>query len=53
MDKIAQEAITRLFDRHRIVFWYDEKRELRPEYESLSLSSVEKIELRNNEYAVK
>jgi len=52
MDKIAQ-ALTRLFDKHRIVFWYDAKKELRPEYESLWLAGVEKIELKNNEYGVK
>ncbi len=52
MDKIAQ-AITRLFDKHRIVFWYDAKKELRPEYESLWLADVEKIELANNEYGIK
>ena len=27
-DRIAQ-ALTKLFDRHRIVFWYDTKQELR------------------------
>ncbi|MEO7841292.1 MAG: BREX-1 system phosphatase PglZ type A [Anaerolineales bacterium] len=52
MDKIAQ-AITRLFDKHRIVFWYDEKKELRDKYDSLWLAGVEKIELQNNEYGVK
>lgn len=52
MDKIAQ-AITRLLDKHRIVFWYDAKRELRQEYESLLLPGVEMIELHNNEFNVK
>lgn len=52
MDKIAQ-ALTRLFDKHRIVFWYDAKKELRQDYESLWLAGVEKIELKNNEYGVK
>lgn len=52
MDKIAQ-AITRLFDKHRIVFWYDAKKDLREQYESLWLAGVEKIELKNNEYGVK
>ena len=33
MDKIAQ-AITRLFDKNRIVFWYDAKKELRQEYDA-------------------
>lgn len=52
MDKIAQH-LSRLFDKHRIVFWYDAKQELRQEYESLWLPGVEKIELINNEYGVK
>ena len=32
MDKITQ-IISRLFEKHRIVFWYDAKQELRQEYE--------------------
>jgi uncharacterized protein (TIGR02687 family) len=52
MDKIAQ-AITRLFDKHRIVFWYDAEQELRQEYESLLLPGVEMIELHDNEFNIK
>ena len=52
MNKIIS-AIHRLFDAHDIVFWYDTKRELRQEYESLSIPGIEKIELQNNEYGVK
>ncbi|MCX6068128.1 MAG: hypothetical protein NT121_20660 [Chloroflexi bacterium] len=52
MDKITQ-AITRLFDKHRIVFWYDAKKELRQEYETLLIPGVEVIELHNNEFGVK
>lgn len=52
MDKITQ-AITRLFDKHRIVFWYDAKKELRQEYETLLIPGVEMIELHNNEFGVK
>lgn len=51
-DRIAQ-ALTKLFDRHRIVFWYDAKQELRDDYEALSLPGVEKLELTNNEYGIK
>lgn len=46
-------ALDRLFDRHRIVFWYDAKRELRNDFESLNMSGIEKIELDNNEFGVK
>ena len=50
--RIAQ-ALTKLFDRYRIVFWYDARQELRDDFEALSLSGVEKLELTNNEYGVK
>lgn len=51
-DRIAQ-ALTKLFDRHRIVFWYDAKQELRDDFEELALPGVEKLELINNEYGIK
>jgi uncharacterized protein (TIGR02687 family) len=51
-DRIAQ-ALTILFDRHRIVFWYDAKQELRDDFEALSLHGIEKLELTNNEYVIK
>ena len=50
--RIAQ-ALANLFDRHRIVFWYDAKKELRNDFEALSLPGVEKLELANNEFGVK
>lgn len=50
--RIAQ-ALTKLFDRHRIVFWYDAKQELRDDFEALQLPDVEKLELINNEYGIK
>jgi hypothetical protein len=36
------QALTRLFDRHRIIFWYDAKHELRDDFEALSLPGVER-----------
>ena len=50
--RIAQ-ALTRLFDRHRIVFWYDAKKELRDDFESLQFPDIVKLELHNNEFVVK
>lgn len=52
MDKISQ-ALIRLFDNHRIVFWFDEKKELREAFEALSIPEVEPLELKNNEYSIK
>ncbi len=52
MSKI-QESLTRLFQDHRIIFWYDEKGELQEEFENFSLPDVEKIKIDNNEFAIK
>jgi uncharacterized protein (TIGR02687 family) len=53
MNPQVAQALTKLFDRHRIVFWYDAKLELRNDFETLSLPGIEKLELSNNEYGVK
>ncbi len=53
MNNNIHAALQNLFTRHRIVFWYDTKRELREEFETLLLPGVELIELTNNEFAVK
>ena len=53
MESRISSALTKQFTRHRIVFWYDTKKELRKEFESLALPGIEKIELNNNEFAVK
>jgi len=53
MENKIQKALTNLFDRYRIVFWYDSKKELRDEYEALELSGVNKLEINNNEFALK
>ncbi|MBF0290382.1 MAG: BREX-1 system phosphatase PglZ type A, partial [SAR324 cluster bacterium] len=52
MDRI-QQALTKIFERHRIVFWYDTKKELRQDFESLDFTDIEKIELNNNAFMVK
>lgn len=51
-DRISK-ALTKLFDRHRIIFWYDAKKELRNDFEALELAGIEKLELVNNEFGVK
>jgi uncharacterized protein (TIGR02687 family) len=48
-----EKALSRLFDTNRIVFWYDEKQELRDAFDSLSLDNIEKIEIANNEFSIK
>lgn len=51
-NRIAQ-ALGKLFGRHRIVFWYDDRRELGEEFRQLALPGVEKLEIANNEYSLK
>jgi uncharacterized protein (TIGR02687 family) len=53
MSNQIQTALSRLFEKHRIIFWYDTKKELREDFESVSLSNVEKLEIDNNEYGLK
>lgn len=48
-----QQALGNLFEKQRIVFWYDTRREFRADFESLALPGIEKIELANNEFGVK
>lgn len=50
--RIAQ-ALSNLFTKHRIVFWYDSNREFRADFESLSLPDVTPVELTNNEFGIK
>ena len=46
-------SLQRLFEEHRIVFWYDAARDMREEYEAVALSGVEKVEIANNEFGLK
>ena len=53
MNNRIVQALNKLFDRHRIVFWYDAKQELRSDFDALQLQGIEKVELINNEFGVK
>lgn len=48
-----QKALTRLFERQRIVFWYDDKKEFREVFESLEMNGIEKAEINANEFMLK
>ena len=54
---MTEEHITRglqaQFERHRIVFWYDAKQELREAFDEVSLPDVTKIEIQNDEFSIK
>lgn len=53
MQERIAKGLERLFDQHRIVFWYDDKQEMGEVYEALSLEGVEKIIIQNDEFQVK
>jgi hypothetical protein len=42
MNNLFAQALTQLFDQHRIVFWYDTRQELCDDFETLSLPNIEK-----------
>lgn len=53
MSNRISQALKKLFERHRVVFWYDSKQELRGDFEAVSIPDVEKLEIANNEYGLK
>lgn len=46
-------SLGRLFDEHRIVFWYDAARDMRGEFDALDLAGVTKVEITNNQFGLK
>lgn len=52
MSKIA-ETLTKRFEKHRVIFWYDEGEELFEQYSQIVIPDVEIIEVNGNEFAVK
>ena len=52
MNKI-EDALSKLFNKHRIIFWYDENEQLKEEFEELVLDGVEKVVIKNNQFYVK
>ena len=48
----TEKILSRKFESSRIVCWRDRKNDLHDEFEALELPGVEKIEVKNNEFAV-
>ena len=48
-----QQALVKLFKKHRIVFWYDEEESLRKDFDAIELPEVDKVEIANNEFGLK
>ncbi len=51
--ELARKALLKLFARRRIVFWYDEDAQMQQLYNTIDLDGVTKIEIANNEFAIK
>lgn len=47
-----QKALHKLFERHRIVFWYDEDN-LRENFDAVDIADVKKVEIKDNEFGLK
>lgn len=49
----VQSALDKLFQQHRLVFWYDDKAEMKDLFNSIQIPNVEKITIDNNEFTLK
>jgi len=53
MNTQIKQALDNLFQKHRIVFWYDEKQEFIKDFEALEFDDITKFEIKNNEFYLK
>ena len=48
-----QEALEKKFQEHDVIFWYDERNELKESFDDLDLKGVEKCHIQGNEFEIK
>mgnify|MGYP000467527327 CR=1 FL=1 len=53
MNQQINESINKLFQKHRIIFWYDEKKQFKEHFADLILDDAQAIKIENNEFALK
>ena len=53
MPNKIETSLSKLFESHRVVFWYDSKKELRDDFNSINIDGVNKEEINNNEFGLK
>jgi len=53
MNTQIKQALDNLFQKHRIIFWYDEKQEFTKDFEALVFDNALKVEIKNNEFYLK
>jgi uncharacterized protein (TIGR02687 family) len=51
-DKV-QKALEKYFQQHRLVFWYDDKADMKSLFESMQFADIEKLVIANNEFGIK
>jgi len=49
----VQNALEKLFQLHRLVFWYDGNAEMKGLFESLQFAEIKKLVIDNNEFSIK
>ena len=49
----VHDSLSRLFEHHKVIIWYDETEDFRDDWESLELTGINKVTVNNNEFAVK
>lgn len=53
MSTQIKQALDNLFQKHRIIFWYDTNQEFGNDFEHLEFDNVTKLEIKNNEFQLK
>ena len=53
MKSQISDVLSSKFQKHRIIFWYDDEKTFRKDFESVELDGVERVELNNNEFMLK
>lgn len=48
-----KQLLENIFQKNRIVFWYDEKQEFEKDFKALVFDDVTKLEIKNNEFRLK
>lgn len=53
MSQQIKTALSKIFEQHRLVFWYSDDAEVQTLFEEVELPEVEKLVIDNNEFAIK
>lgn len=49
----VQSALEKIFQQHRLVFWYDDKAEMSELFDNIQIPGIEKLIIENNEFTMK